>query len=161
MNGTGKELFPHKTVSTNVTKELFPSKSILINHRRSDAFDAADETADLFASRMSVPFEGRANSSKTTAAAPISSFGRLKGTDFEPDFQALENLKDGGINIRGVAEKQDQGFSIRGAADDNARNGLVKELFPGKALGNSGKELFAEKLQGRGGKRNRAEDMFC
>ena len=160
VKGTAKELFPHKTISTNMTKELFPNKSITINHRRSDAFDAADETADLFASRMSVPFKERANSSTRAAAAPASSFGRLKGTEFEPDSSIPENLEDGGISIRGAAEKQDQGFSIRGTADDNARNGSVKELFPGKALGNAGKELFAEKLQGRGGKRNRAEDMF-
>ena len=159
-NSIGRELFPRKTISTNVTKELFPNKSITINHRRSDAFDAADETADLFASRMSVPFKERAIPTNRTSAAPTSSFGRLKGTDFEPDYQALENLEDSGISIRGTAEKQDQGFSIRGAADDGARNALVKELFPGKALGNAGKELFAGKLQGRGGKRTRAEDMF-
>lgn len=162
-NGTGMELFPHKTMSTNLTRELFPNKSITINHRRSDAFDAADETADLFASRLSVPFTERENSFhviKKTSAAPTSSFGRLRGSDLEPDSEALENLEDGGISIQGVSKKQDQGFSIRGAADDNARNGLVKELFPGKALCNAGKELFVEKIHGRGGRRNRAQDMF-
>ncbi len=160
---TGRELFPQKTVTTNVNKELFPNKSNTVNHRRSDAFDAADETADLFASRLSVSFTERDNSANIptrATAAPISSFGRLNGTNFEPDSEALENLEDGGISIRGVSKKPDQGFSIRGAADDHPRNGLAKELFPGKALGNAGKELFAEKLQGRGGRRNRAEDMF-
>ena len=148
--------------SANPTKELFPNKSITINHRRSDAFDAADETADLFASRLSVPFTERDNptTTKRTTTAPSSSFGRLKGPDFEPDSEAMENLAVGGISIRGVSRKQDRGFSIRGAADDDVRNGWAKELFPGKALGNAGKELFAQKLQGRGGRRNKAEDMF-
>ena len=162
-NRTGRELLPHKTVSTNLTKELFPNKSITISHRRSDAFDAADETADLFASRLSVPFaerENSSNASKKTTTAPTSSFGRLRNSDLEPDPEALQNLEDGGISIRGVSKNQAQGFSIRGAADGNARNGLAKELFPGKALGNAGKELFVEKIHGRGGRRNRAEDMF-
>ncbi len=163
INPIGRELFPHKTVTTNVIKELFPNKSNNVNHRRSDAFDAADETADLFASRLSVSFTERDNSTnapRRTTAGPISSFGRLKDSEFEPVSEALENLEGGGISIRGVSKKQDQGFSIRGAADENPRSGVAKELFPGKALGNAGKELFAEKLQGRGGKRNRAEDMF-
>ena len=163
LNGTGKELFPDKKVSPNPTKELFPNKSVTINHRRSDAFDAADETADLFASRMSVPFADHDSSayvSRGTTAASVSSFGRLKDSDFEPDSEALENLEDGGISIRGVSGKQDTGFSIRGIADDKHSSGVVKELFPGKTLGNAGKELFAGKLQGRGGKRNKAEDMF-
>lgn len=160
---TGRELFPHKTVATNVIKELFPNKSNTVNHRRSDAFDAADETADLFASRLSVSVTERdksANVPARTTAVPISSFGRLKDSDFDPDSEAPENPEDGGISIRGVSKKHDRGFSIRGAADENPCSGLAKELFPGKALGNAGKELFAEKLQGRGGKRNRAEDMF-
>ena len=38
------------------TKELFAHKTNGRHHRRSGAFDAADETADLFAGRMTVPF---------------------------------------------------------------------------------------------------------
>ena len=38
------------------TRELFAQKTNGRHHRRSAAFDAADETADLFAGRMTVPF---------------------------------------------------------------------------------------------------------
>ena len=163
LNGTGKELFPQKMVSTNLAKELLPSKSGMINHRRSDAFDAADETADLFASRMSVPFADHDNSTKSpkeSTAAPTSSFGRLKRSDSELDSEALENLETGGISIRGASKEKETGFSIRGTAANKRSDTVLKELFPCKTFGNAGKELFAEKINGRGGKRNKAEDMF-
>lgn len=138
------------------------------NHRRSDAFDAADETADLFATGMSVPFTDGAMDTRSSSRnladrithANSSNFGRLKGSDTEPNADALGNLEGGGFSIRGAAKQQDLGFSIRGIAADSATGGSVKELFPGKSAGNAGKELFTEKLRGRGGRRNRAEDMF-
>ena len=156
-----KELFPNKQAATNLKKELFPLKTGIGNHRRSDAFDAADETADLFASGMAVPFIDGAHDS-------LPQHGRLKASDPDPDPEDLENLQQGGISIRGAAKKVDRGISIRGAASQvdrgisirgTASSSTVKELFPAKA-GNAGKELFAEKLQGRGGKRNLAADMF-
>ena len=146
-----KELFPNKQAATNLKKELFPLKAGLANHHRSNAFDAADETSELFAAGMTVPFvDGTLD--------PPSQHGRLKASDPDPDPEALEDLQQGGFRIRGMAKKVDRGLSILGAASRPP----AKELFPTKAggAGNSGKELFADKLQGRGGRRNLAVDMF-
>lgn len=152
LRGTSKpkELFPIKKVSTNIKKELFPLKAGISVHRRSDAFDAADETADLFASGMTVPFVDGAMDH------PLH-HGRLKQSDPDPIAEDLADIQRGGFSIRGTAKQANQGFSIRGKASDGGSS--VKELFPGKA-GNAGKELFAEKLQGRGILRRTAADMF-
>ena len=166
--GQTRELFPNKQVAANLKKELFPSKTNTSNHRRSDAFDAFDETADLFATGMSVPFTDGAMDTRSSSRnladritqATSSNFGRLKGSDTEPDPDTLGNLESGGFSIRGAAKQQELGFSIRGIAADGVNGGSVKELFRGKSAGNAGKELFTEKLRGRGGRRNRAEDMF-
>lgn len=144
----GKDLFSNKSRAVEVKKELFPHKVIPIKHSRSDAFDAADETADLFANGMSVPFMDGSSSRPTS---------RLRYSSFQS--QNDDGDASNGLNIRGASREQDQGFSIRGGAAINAI-GTIKELFPGKAVGNAGKELFAEKVEGRGGRRDRAEDMF-
>jgi len=110
-------------------KELFPQKT---GHRRSSAFDAADETANLFANRMPVPFVDGGNDSRR-------------------NFESAAT----GFSIRGAAgaAKTNPTFSIKGAA-------RVKELFPNSFGDNSGKELFDERLEGRGRRRQRAEDLF-
>ena len=150
-NSKIKELFPTKKLSTNTKpKELFPLKAGIGVHRRSDAFDAADETASLFASGMSVPFVDGAMDSP-------SNHGRLKASDPDPTAEDLADLQRGGFSIRGAAKQASQGFSIRGKASDGGTS--VKELFPGKA-GNAGKELFAERLEKRGALRRTAADMF-
>ncbi len=154
----GKELFSDRLLAADSKKELFPHKANTVSHRRSDAFDAADETADLFASGMSVPFtdgpkRGAAKGLASRITAPHeSTYGRLQSSDLEPIMDDEEEGND--LTIRG-ASRQDQGFSIRGGAA-----GTIKELFPGKTAGNAGKELFAERLEGRGTRRTRAEDMF-
>ncbi|RAH50788.1 NCBP3 domain-containing protein [Aspergillus brunneoviolaceus CBS 621.78] len=140
-----RELFPHKTV-----KELFPSKHS--NHRRSDAIDAADETADLFARRISVPF--------VDGAQDIQPQRKNKNVELFPS-----DSDSSGLNIRGAAGqgRDDQGMSVRGAASGisiKGRGASVRELFPSKFNSNAGKELFSEKIEGRGGPRRRAEDMF-
>jgi len=146
-----KELFSNKMLATGLKKALFPHKGNTANyHRRSDAFDAADETADLFANNLSVrSLKDRLTSGSTTN-------GDMKTSDPGPK-PSTQGNRDGGISILGASGQQDSGFSIRGGA---ASGGTIKELFPGKALGNEGKELFAEKLKGRGGRRNKAADMF-
>ena len=156
LNGGSKELFQNKKLAANLKKELFPTKANTSHHRRSDAFDAADETADLFAKRL-----GFANGTSAPKDLTVveSTYGRLN-SDSNGESVTLESPTDSGLSIRGASKQQGQGFSIRGIAVDGTRVGTIKELFPGKAGGNAGKELFAEKLQGRGGKRNRAEDMF-
>ena len=153
----GRDLFSDRLLAADSKKELFPQKANAVSHRRSDAFDAADETADLFANGMSVPFtdgpkRGAAKGlASRITAPPKSTYGRLRSSDLEP---AMDEEDDNGLTIRG-ASQQDQGFAIRGGAA-----GTMKELFPSKTAGNVGKELFAEKLEGRGTRRTRAEDMF-
>lgn len=153
-NLVAKELFPNKTSATTLKKELFPNKAIVSNHRRSDAFDAADETADLFASGLTV--SDAATVSKRSPFAQrfmtsASKDGRLQSSGSGPGSPKLEVDEDSELNIRGISKLQDVGISIRGAAGDGLHMGKI---------GNAGKELFAEKLQGRGGKRNKAQDMF-
>lgn len=156
LNGQAKELFPNKQLAANLKKELFPLKPKTSHHRRSDAFDAADETADLFARRLDF---ANAASATTNMKVVDSSYGRLTSGN-DPDPAVLDSPSDDNLTIRGASQQQDQGFSIQGVAADGTRIGTIKELFPGRAGGNAGKELFAEKLQGRGGRRNKAADMF-
>ncbi|QMW38202.1 hypothetical protein COH20_003512 [Aspergillus flavus] len=140
---SSRELFPNKPATSYLKKELFPSKHS--NHRRSDAIDAADETADLFSKRISVPLVDGSRDQR-----------RNKNVELFPDSE------EKGVNIRGAAGP-DQGFSIRGAANGlsiKGRGASVRELFPSKYKSNAGKELFSEKIEGRGGPRRRAEDMF-
>lgn len=135
-------------------KELFPQKTSAV-HRRSDAFDAADATADLFANKMPVPFvDGSSDFSSKKSRDLISriaapSEGRLSST----------NPSSQGFSIRGAAKQQPATeFSIKGIAKASGGNG--KELFPERTGQNSGKELFSGKLEGRGGRRRKAEDLF-
>ena len=146
----GRDLPSNKMRATEMKRELFPDKVNPNKHSRSDAFDAADATADLFAGGMSVPFTDGSGSHKSPIHGLRSSHSRSRVDNGDVEV---------GLNIRGASRKQDQGFLIRGGAGANAI-GTIKELFPGKAAGNAGKELFAEKVEGRAGRRNRAEDMF-
>lgn len=142
-----RELFPNKPATSYLKKELFPSK--VSNHRRSDAIDAADETADLFSRRISVPLVDGAQDQRHSQ--------RNKNVELFPDDSGSSS-----VNIRGAAG-QDQGMSIRGSANGlsiKGRGASVRELFPSKYHSNAGKELFSEKIDGRGGPRRRAEDMF-
>lgn len=136
-------------------KELFPHKST-INHRRSDAFDATDAAADLFADRMPVPF---VDGSSDVPPRKRDLMSRITKPTSE-DYGFLGRVSDqNGFSIRGHAgQQQPAGISIKGMALVSEPS--VKELFPHKAGLNAGKELFSEKLEGRGGRRQRAEDMF-
>jgi hypothetical protein len=126
-------------------RELFPQK-LGPNHRRTAAFDAADETADLFANKLEV-YDG---SSEGRLSRDISS--RIASPRLEDRISSTTN--GGGLVIKGTARPDlINGISIKGGAS-------VKELFPELSGGNSGKELFSDKLQGRGAQRRRAEDMF-
>ena len=163
-----KELFPNKTAAAAFKKELFPLKSGTSVHRRSDAFDAADETAALFATGMNVPFVDGSSDRQPTIPRSLadriadnSRSTRIRSKPPNTD-NAIAEASGGhqGFSIRGASIQQDVGFSIRGLASEDSQTNAVKELFPGKGLGNAGKELFSEKLQGRGGRRNKAIDMF-
>ncbi|KAL8847028.1 MAG: hypothetical protein Q9221_007913 [Calogaya cf. arnoldii] len=149
---SNKDLFPNKSIAADLKKELFPTKTGNSHHRRTGAFDAADETADLFAAGMAISDRG----GKASAVDP--SFGRLRSSDPVPQYEARNDVGDRGITIRGASKRQETGVSIRGAAG-GALAETTRELFPSK-MGNVGKELFAEKLQGRGLRRRKAEDMF-
>lgn len=149
---SSKDLFPNKSIAADLKKELFPTKTGNSHHRRTGAFDAADETADLFAAGMAISDRG----GKASAVDP--SFGRLRSSDPVPQYEAQDDVDDRGITIRGASKRQESGVSIRGAAGGSLAD-TKRELFPSK-IGNVGKELFAEKLQGRGLRRKKAEDMF-
>jgi hypothetical protein len=149
----GRELFPNKISASALKKELFPNKAVVSNHRRSDAFDAADETADLFASGPTSS-NTALNSRRNPYSKPFSSSsnnGRLQSPEVGPKSPESDIEERGGLNIRGISKLRDLGISIRGAAGDGHRVGKI---------GNASKELFAEKLAGRGGRRNKAHDMF-
>jgi hypothetical protein len=82
--------------------------------------DAADESADLFARRLSVPLvDGAAEQDQSVRNRNIELFSESTGR--------------GGVSIRGAAG-QDHGMSIRGAATGGmtikGRGASVRELFP-------------------------------
>ena len=138
--------------ASNGPKELFPEKASS-NQRHTDAFDA---TADLFASKMALPFLDGSSDAPTQKRDLMS---RITKPKLEERITSEDSSDRNGFNIRGAAEQhQDVGISIKGMAA--VLEAPVKELFPYKIGLNSGKELFAEKLEGRGGRRRRAEDMF-
>jgi hypothetical protein len=172
---------PYSNGNTSNGRELFPLKATR-SHRRSDAFDAADETADLFAGKMAVPFvDGAGDRRRMRSLAErvtlASEVGRLKGdmsvpSGGEPDWGDGDHA--GGLRVRGAGAARGQGsggfaikgtageggFAIKGAAAATSaeREAKMRELFPGKR-GNAGKELFDDRLEGRGAKRRVAEDM--
>lgn len=128
-------------------KELFPQKTT--SHRRSGAFDAADETvADLFANQMPVPFMDGSTDSGPREIPSLAS--RITGRSSRDD--------SSGFSIRGTAKGTPASvFSIKGSAAAGPR---VKELFPSTLGDNAGKELFSERLNGRGARRQKASDLF-
>jgi hypothetical protein len=97
----------------SASKELFPQKAG-VNHRRSGAFDAADETADLFANKMGVPFTDGSGDNPHEVGDSLSPRISRKNWD-----------TDTGFNIRGAANVSSvQGFTIKGAARSG---GQIKE----------------------------------
>lgn len=187
------------TTTNSKVKDLFPHKiqGHQSHHKRSPAFDAtrtsltsnnttfltssveADDPANLFVGKMTVPF----TDGTTDVAAPTT---RRKSNKSTTGFSIL-----GAASRLAVDQQQqqdnNQGFSIRGAAAAAAADmgvvlGAGRELFPhqqmisssgGGAAGlnnNVGKELFADRLESSGrlgrlggggrGRRRKAEDMF-
>ena len=156
-----RELGAELTPLFNQGKELFAMKMTPTSHHRSHAFDAADETADLFAGRMSVPFTDGStemmSSSRSLADRITKSDGSKSLADriTFPDSRDSEEVNNtAGFSIHGASRRpQAQGMSIRGLAEVADQS---LELFPSKL--NANKELFSEKLVGRGGARKRAQD---
>ncbi|KAI9718669.1 MAG: hypothetical protein M1828_006604 [Chrysothrix sp. TS-e1954] len=155
-----RELFPGKSTPRNElpvnkgSRELFPTKSTDTplstspNHRRTDAFDVADEGPELLV-RSNGHNEPQINGTVE---------GRLKSRNLAERITngpASSQVQSDGFNIRGAAPSN-PGFSIRGAA--NLVNPRVKELFPDRRdVSNTGKELFSG---GKRGTRRKAEDLF-
>lgn len=136
-------------------KELFPNK-FTISHRRSDAFDATDAAADLFATKIPVPFLDGSSDVSPRKRDLMSRITKAKSED--NNFEDITEDQNG-LGIRGAARQQQAaGISIKGVS--LLPEPSAKELFPHKIGLNAGKELFSEKLEGRGGRRQRAEDMF-
>ncbi|KAI9678870.1 MAG: hypothetical protein M1817_005930 [Caeruleum heppii] len=148
-------------------RELFPQKN-LSNHRRSGAFDAADETADLFSGKMNVPFMDGASDQRQKSGDLLNRIGRgrqaktgrladrisFADADEAPEAQPV------GYNILGAAKEKETGFSIRGAATEPSAASAKGDILMRSGGVNAGKELFAERLSGRGVRRRKAEDMF-
>ncbi|QSZ34753.1 hypothetical protein DSL72_007611 [Monilinia vaccinii-corymbosi] len=125
------------------TKELFPSK---LSTSRTSVFDTTDETADLFANRMPVPFVDGSSDVRPSNKRSLA--------------ERITSEQPHGFSIRGTAKPASTGFSIKGLASERSTT-TMRELFPERAGGgNSGKELFSERLVGRGGRRQKAEDLF-
>jgi Nuclear cap-binding protein subunit 3 len=136
-------------------KELFPQK-LSTSHHHSSAPDAADTAADLFASRMTVPFVDGSSDASSGTRDLTSRINRQTSENCVSAPNAGDHI---GYSIRGIAKQQQATeISIKGIATTPTAS--VKELFPNKLGLNSGKELFSEKLEGRGRRRQRAEDMF-
>ncbi|KAI9741013.1 MAG: hypothetical protein M1834_002724 [Cirrosporium novae-zelandiae] len=150
----GKELFPNKTAASNLKKELFPNRMALGIHKRSDAFDAADETTELFRSSMGVPFTDGSSETRPTSSRladritrPSSARGSDRGHNHtQRSSSSSGRLANEGFSIKGVAAQKDSGYSIRGAANGLTIKGTASELFPGKSNSNVGKELFSGQL---------------
>ncbi|KAJ5921673.1 hypothetical protein N7454_009147 [Penicillium verhagenii] len=128
-----RELFPNKPASSYIKKELFPSKPS--GHRRSDAFDATDESATSLGRRITAP------------QADVGSDPRIRGIAKDEDQGFAIRAAGGGIQIKGRAASVRELFpsKYQNQADQSA---------------NAGKELFSDTLDGRGGRRRRAEDMM-
>ncbi|KAK8180391.1 hypothetical protein HDK77DRAFT_486794 [Phyllosticta capitalensis] len=148
-----KELFPHKHTPGKRSRELFPNKTAHSNHRRQDAFDAADATEDAF-----VRNQPRSLADRISANNPRSLEDRINNPlpGSNSNGRGRNHGQSEGFAVKGASE-QASGFHIRGAAAEPVN---VKELFPLKSGSNAGKELFGDKIKGRGAARRRAEDMF-
>lgn len=120
-----KELLPHKTTillnssptspssSRKRPRELFPHKTNVSNHRRTAAFDAADETAEIYSpKKRSVFSEGAADGSEAGLSRDLSSritrdsvrsgdgAGRLTISDDDGSDDGPENATANGIGVR-------------------------------------------------------------
>ena len=156
-----KELLPGKVATAQSKKELFPSKTGIGHHRRTDAFDAADETADLFANKFLVPFTDGSNE-KGSLASRITGPSQRSPSPKKTQVASLDDVSDHlspdavaggqGVRIRGVSQ---DGLAIKGGASQG--NG-IKELFPQRL--NTGKELFSDKLSGKRQTRLKAHDLY-
>lgn len=124
----GRELFPNKPTSSYLKKELFPSKAS--NHRRSDAFDASDESTDL----------GR----RITAPAN-------RGVELFPDSDSGAAREDQGYAIRGASQGMSikgRGASVRELFPDKYNKNAGKELFTETLEGRGGRRRRAEDMFG-------------
>lgn len=160
-----KELFPNRSSplkKSNADKELFANGG-QGHHRRSDAFDASDVSADLFPKSSGGPHMDRLSPGRPRSRGLAE---RISGGPGSRD-EARVKQPDAGMRIRGgglggVVVEENPGFTIKGVA--KGLNPRVKELFPQKATpsGEPEKErdLFAGKMRRSVAPRRRAEDLF-
>lgn len=144
MDNADRELFPAaQRRGAPDGHDLFASKAgVLASHRRNDAFDAADETADLFAGNSTdSTIEGRLKSRSLAERITGSPINRRRGE---------------GFSVKGAANLPEQsGISVKGAAQ--TMNPKVRELFPNHNGADNSRELFD---QTRRAQRRKAEDLF-
>lgn len=125
---SGRELFPNKPTSSYLKKELFPSKAS--NHRRSDAFDASDESTDL-GRRITAPGN--------------------RGVELFPESDSGAAREDQGYAIRGVSQGMSikgRGTSVRELFPDKYSKNSGKELFTETLEGRGGRRRRAEDMFG-------------
>lgn len=124
---SGRELFPNKPTSSFLKKELQPSKTS--NHRRSDAFDASDESTDL-GRRITAPGN--------------------RGVELFPNSNASAQ-EDQGYAIRGASQGMSikgRGASVRELFPDKYNKNAGKELFDETLEGRGGRRRRAEDMFG-------------
>ncbi|EED17130.1 conserved hypothetical protein [Talaromyces stipitatus ATCC 10500] len=118
-----RELFPNRTAASYLKKELFLNKTNS-NHRRTDAFDAADETADLFSRRISMPL--------------------IDGGHDEIYIKGASN--DQGMALRGLAGGRGNTQTVKELFPDKYNANAGKELFSNKLEGRGGRRRRAEDM---------------
>ncbi|KAL9058461.1 MAG: hypothetical protein Q9162_001757 [Coniocarpon cinnabarinum] len=136
-----RELFPNRRSPVrgdNAGKELFGNGVGTPYHRRTDAFDAADEAGFDHDGSPTFHKKSRNLEDRITGGSPP----RKRSHDEQRRYEPM------------TTQPINPGFAIKGGAKQ--ANARVKELFPEKVGDNSGKELFA----GRRTARQRAEDLF-
>lgn len=127
-DSSGRELFPNKPTSSYLKRELLPSKTS--NHRRSDAFDASNESTDL-GRRITAPGN--------------------RGVELFPDSNAGAAQGDQGFAIRGASQGMSikgRGASVRELFPDRFNKNAGKELFSETLEGRGGRRRRAEDMFG-------------
>lgn len=127
-DSSGRELFPNKPTSSFLKKELLPSKAS--NHRRSDAFDASDESTDL-GRRITAP------GNRSVELFPEANAGVAQGDQGD----ALRGASQG-MSIKG------RGASVRELFPDKFNKNAGKELFSETLEGRGGRRRRAEDMFG-------------
>lgn len=126
-DASGRELFPNKPTSSYLKKELLSNKAS--NHRRSDAFDAKDESTDL----------GRRITAPGNRGIELFSSDSIAAREDQGD--AMRGGSQG-MSIKG------RGASVRELFPEKYSKNTGKELFTETLEGRGGRRRRAEDMFG-------------